>query len=53
MKSISGVEIRPGAVIKKDNRYGLREEYDVDVKDATLNNAKLGDKQLVKDNGQK
>jgi hypothetical protein len=49
-KTLSGVEARPGKAIQiGDNRYGLREEYDPEVKRETLDYYRRGDKMTVKE----
>ena len=49
-KTLSGVEARSGKAIRiGDNRYGLREEYDPEVKRETLDYYRRGDEQTIKE----
>lgn len=49
-KSLSGVDSRKGATVKiGDNRYGMREAYDPDVKRETEQYYRDGDKLSVKE----
>lgn len=49
-KSLAGVDLRKGsAVTIGDNRYGLREEYDPEVKKETESYYKRGDTLTVKE----
>jgi len=49
-KTLSGTEARPGKTMTiGDNRYGLREEYDPEVKRETLDYYRKGDKLTIKE----
>lgn len=49
-KTLSGVEARSGKSMRiGDNRYGLREEYDPEVKRETLDYYRRGDEVTVRE----
>lgn len=49
-KTLSGTEARKGTTVRiGDNRYGLREEYDPEVKRETLEHYRSGENLTIKE----